>query len=153
MAPPFRGNVNRFISAIRAAGGTVRISATYRPKERAYLMHYAAAIARGIVAPDRVPSMAGVDIEWDHGANEASLAAAREMAAAYDIVYPPALLTRHTERAAIDMTISGLRNKTVKDASGADISIKTDSDLYEVGESYGVMKHRLDRPHWSDNGH
>ncbi|RDI27233.1 hypothetical protein DFR41_102268 [Pseudacidovorax intermedius] len=75
------------------------------------------------------------------------------MAAAYDIVYPPALLTRHTERAAIDMTISGLRNKTVKDASGADIPIKTESDLYEVGESYGVMKHRVDRPHWSDNGH
>lgn len=152
LAAPFRGDVNRFISAIQAAGGSVRISATYRPKERAYLMHYSAAIARGSIAPSRVPAMAGVDIEWDHGADDESRAAAREMAASYNIVYPPALRSRHTERGAIDMTISGLRNKTVRDASGADVLIKKDSDLYAVGESYGVKKLRSDPPHWSDNG-
>lgn len=75
LTPMFRRNVDDFIAAIQAAGGSVRISASYRPKERAYLMHYAAAIANGSIIPARVPSMAGVDIEWDHGSIEKSRSA------------------------------------------------------------------------------
>jgi hypothetical protein len=149
----FRRNVDAFIAAIRAAGGAVRIAATYRPAERAYLMHYAAAIARGTVAADRVPAMAGVDIEWDHGSAEKSRAAAREMASAYGIVYPPTLTSRHTERSGIDMTISGVKNKKIKNASGTDVLIKKNSDLHAIGATYGVNKLVSDPPHWSDNGH
>src|SRR4051812_4326470 len=63
LTPMFRRSADDFIAAIQAAGGTVRISASYRPKERACLMHYAAAIANGSITPERVPAMAGVDIE------------------------------------------------------------------------------------------
>lgn len=149
----FRRNTDAFIAAIRAAGGTVRISATYRPAERAYLMHYAAAIARGTTAADRVPAMAGVDIEWDHGSVEKSRAAAREMASAYGIVYPPELTSRHTERSGIDMTISGVKNKKIKNASGTEVLVKKNGDLHAIGATYGVNKLVSDPPHWSDNGH
>ena len=115
-------------------------------------MHYAAAIANGSIAAERVPAMGGVDIEWDHGSDEKSRAAAREMASAYEIVYPPALLSRHAERSAIDMTISGVRNKNIKNASGTEVLIKKDSDLHAVGATYGVNKLLSDPPHWSDNG-
>lgn len=152
LSPIFRHSTEEFIAAIEAAGGSVSISATYRPKERAYLMHYAAAIANGSVAADRVPAMAGVNIEWNHGSTEMSRAAAREMASAYEIVYPPALVSRHSERNAIDMTITGVRNKKIKNASGAEVLIKKDSDLHSVGASYGVNKLLSDPPHWSDNG-
>ncbi|MFH0129977.1 hypothetical protein ACGLHS_07180 [Variovorax sp. VaC1] len=152
LTPVFRRNTNDFIAAIESAGGSVRISATFRPKERAYLMHYAAAIANGSTAADRVPAMPGVDIEWDHGSAEKSRAAAREMASGYDIVYPPALASRHTERSAIDMTISGVKNKKIKNASGVEVLIQKDSDLHAVGATYGVKKLVSDPPHWSDNG-
>jgi hypothetical protein len=80
-------------------------------------------------------------------------AAARKMASGYDIVYPPELTTRHTERSAIDMTISGVKNKKIKNASDIDVLIKKDSDLHAVGATYGVNKLVSDPPHWSDNGH
>ena len=67
LAPAFRDAVNSFIQAISSAGGAVSIAATYRPPERAYLMHYAWKIANGTIQPDRVPTMVGVNIEWDHG--------------------------------------------------------------------------------------
>ena len=152
LTPMFRRSADDFIAAIQAVGGTVRISASYRPKERAYLMHYAAAIANGSITPERVPAMAGVAIEWDHGSAEKSRSAAREMASAYEIVYPPALVSRHTERSAIDMTISGVKNKKIKNASGTEVLIKRDSDLHSVGATYGVNKLLSDPPHWSDNG-
>lgn len=74
------------------------------------------------------------------------------MARAYGIVYPPALISRHTERAAIDMTITGIIGKTIKNSDGKDVEIKTSSDLHAVGKGYGVIKLVDDEPHWSDNG-
>ena len=149
---PFRKNVKSLIDAVNLAGGRVSIAATYRPKERAYLMHYASAIATGMVKAESVPAMAGVNIEWVHEKPEQSKAAAREMAAAYAIVFPPALESRHTARNAIDMSISGLRNKKISDASGKEVLIKKDSDLVEVARTYSVIKLLSDPPHWSDNG-
>lgn len=152
LTPAFRRNVEAFIAAISAAQGSVRISATYRPRERAYLMHYAAAIANGTITAARVPAFAGVDIEWDHGSPEKTRSAAREMASAYGIVFPPALVSRHTEGNAIDMTISNVRNKKIKNASGVEVLIARDSDLHAVGATYGVRKLLSDPPHWSDDG-
>lgn len=75
------------------------------------------------------------------------------MAKAFGIVYPPALISRHTERCAIDMTVSGIVGKKIKNASNEEVEIKKLSDLNAVGASYGVNKLVSDPPHWSDDGH
>jgi hypothetical protein len=36
LSQPFQGNVVRFVGALRAAGASVTVNATYRPAERAY---------------------------------------------------------------------------------------------------------------------
>jgi hypothetical protein len=149
----FRASVRSFISALQDAGATVRISATYRPPERAYLMHYSSKISRGEISPTNVPAMDGVNIEWDHGDNEKSKKAATQMANGYNIVYPPALISRHTERAAIDMTISEITNKTMRNANGDDVKVTDSSTLNQIGATYGCIKLITDPPHWSDNGH
>lgn len=152
LSEKFQSNVNQFISAVQQAGGSVSIAATYRPKERAFLMHYSHAIANEKVKAGDVPEMAGVTIDWEHGTLAKSKAAAAAMVAGYAIVYAPSLVSRHTERNAIDMTISGIKKKTMKDASGVDVLIQNDSDLYKVGASFGVKKLVTDPPHWSVDG-
>jgi len=157
LAEPFRSNVKSFLSALAAAGASVSIANTYRPKERAYLMHYSAAIARKEVPPEKVPAMDGVMIEWVHPTKDASIRAAAAMARAYDIVYPPALSSNHTRRRAIDMRISSIVGKSVAKADGTQVVIQKhadiDSDLFAVGASYNVFKLVSDKPHWSDDGH
>lgn len=149
----FEASVNKFIAAIKEAGGSVAISATYRPKERAYLMHYSSAISKGIIAPEDVPEMDGVNIEWVHSTSAQSISAATSMASGYGIVYPPALTSRHTQRKAIDMTISNMSGKTIVNASGASVLITHLSDLNPVGTTYGVKKLVSDPPHWSTDAH
>jgi len=159
LTPSFEPKVTRFIDAMKAAGIRVRISATHRPKERAYLMHYCCKIANCEIAPDKVPPMDGVDIDWVHCDPagkmdiEASRAAAREMMQAYVIQFPAALSSRHTERRAVDMTITCFKDKTVKNAAGEDAAICGAADLHAVGATYGVIKLPTDPPHWSDDGH
>jgi hypothetical protein len=153
LEPTFKSNVTKFIDAIKAAGGTVNIAATYRPRERAYLMHFSAMINRGDIAADKVPAMDGVSIDWVHDSEVESKKAATAMVKGYGIVYPPALISRHTERAAVDMTIGGMIDKKIKDASGKDVEIKKLSDLHAVGATYSVHKLVSDPPHWSDDGH
>lgn len=149
----FKENVEKFVAAIKEAGGSVRISATYRPKERAYLMHYSSRISRGDIAADKVPAMDGVNIDWVHGSDAESKKAATAMANGYAIVYPPALTSRHTEKTAIDMTVTGIVGQKIKDASGKEVEIKKLSDLNAVGTTYTVHKLVSDPPHWSDDGH
>lgn len=150
---PFRSDVTRFIAALRAAGATVTVSATYRPVERAYLMHYSSRISRGNIRPQDVPAMAGVNINWVHPTAQQSIAAATAMANGYGIVFPPALQSRHTERRAIDMTISGIVGRTMQNAAGQAVRISTQAILHQVGATYGVIKLVSDPPHWSDDGH
>jgi hypothetical protein len=157
--PHFREKVSTFIEALKAAGIRVRIAATFRPKERAYLMHYCCKIANGGIRADKVPPMDGVNIEWAHRDAagkldvQASRAAAREMMQAYVIRYPAALSSRHTQRRAIDMTIIGFKDKTVKGRDGEDVKICSRDDLHALGRTYGVIKLLSDPPHWSDDGH
>lgn len=115
-------------------------------------MHYSAAIAKGTIAAAQVPRMDGVNIEWQHDSDKESRSAASSMASGYGIVYPPALISRHTEKAAIDMTITGLIGKTMKNASGDDVNIKNNADIFSAGATYQVIKLVSDPPHWSDNG-
>ncbi len=149
----FREAVNSFIAAIQPAGGSVRITATSHPPERAYLMHYAWDISKGTIQPDRVPAMTGVDIEWDHGDKAKSVNAASAMVRAYGIVHRPSLTTNHSGRTAIEMSVNGILGKSILDANGKKHIIKKSSDLHSVGATYGVHKLMGDPLHWSADGH
>ena len=159
LTPDFKSKASSFIDALKAGGAKVRVSATYRPKERAYLMHYCCKIASGEVAPDKVPPMDGVNIEWAHRNadgdvdTKASKAAASAMMSAYVIRYPAALISRHTQKRAIDMTITGYAGKTFADAAGKDTEVQDADDLNALGKTFGAIKLPSDPPHWSDDGH
>lgn len=170
LSSSFGVNVERFIGALERAGTKVVISATRRPPERAYLMHYAWKIAHG-EDPASVPAMSGVDIDWAHlDANgiadrAPAVIAAQSMVSSYGMSglhVAPAISSRHTEGNAIDMTISWSGTLLLEDASGKTVSIAStprdgmNNDLAEVGKSYGVIKFvggAKDRPHWSNDGH
>ena len=159
LASPFRQKVQAFEKALRAAGATIEISNTLRPPERVYLMHYSSSIVRGDMTPYDVPSRAGVDISWVHYTNATAMQAAQQMVDAYDIAYPPALQSRHTQGLAIDWLITWQGTLNVKNANGRMVSIGTprssyeNSVLWDVGETYGVIKLTSDPPHWSSDGH
>ena len=170
LAQPFGGNVDSFIAALRLAGAMVVISATLRPSERAYLMHYSWEIVHG-ADPATIPAKDGVDIDWAHldVAGHTNLTAAKS--AAQDMVsefqmgglkVAPALQSRHVEGNAIDMTISWSGVLSIVNALGKAVSITStprdgmNADLQAVGKSYGVIKFvggEKDRPHWSNDGH
>jgi hypothetical protein len=168
---PFRQSLTLFIEALDAAGASVTITNTYRPPERAYLMHWCWRIVNEGVDPRTVPPMAGVAIIWAHtdsaGAYSASrsVTAARAMVNAYgmqNLGTPPALNTRHSMRVAVDMSISWSGTLTITDAAGQEAAITTtprsgmNARLRTIGAGFGVIKFvggDADRPHWSDNGH
>lgn len=159
LASPFRQRVQAFEQALRVAGARMVIAATYRPPQRAYLMHYAARISRGEIAPQNVPSYAGVAIDWVHYTNAGSVQAARDMVNAYGIgTNPVALTSRHTQGYAIDWEITWQGTLNVKNAQGRIVSIGTprtsyqNSVLWQVGATYGVIHLRYDPPHWSIDG-
>lgn len=164
LADTFGAAVDRFIAALRQAGATVVISATLRPVERAYLMHWSWKIIHG-TDPNSVPTRDGVNIEWVHPTNNASTQAAQEMVNAYGMAslgVAPSLNSRHTQGNAIDMSISWSGSIAVVNAHGATVTITStprtgmNTNLHAVGASYGVIKYQgsgTDRPHWSNDGH
>lgn len=165
----FRDRVLAFISAMERGGATVSIAATYRPPERAYLMHWCCMIAgyvdrktgqHVIVPPSAATPMEGVDIDWTHGGDvDAARAAASLMVAGYAIQFPAALKSNHTLRRAIDMAVSWSGNITVVDFDGQSRAVTmpprsgSNQVLVDVGRSFGVIKLLTDPPHWSDDGH
>ena len=166
----FRDKAEAFIDALRNAGATVTISATYRPPRRAYLMHWSWLIVKRNIDPASVPEMEGVEIRWAHEGTDGkysrtlSVEAARAMVNAFDIQrlgVAPALQSRHTLGFGIDMNIQWSGSLVIPDADGNVIEIRTSPrtglnvQLKQVGESYGVIKYNRsgrDDPHWSDNG-
>ena len=158
LAPAFGAKVKSFITAIKGGGGEVGITCTLRPKQRAYLMHFCCKIAEGL-DPSEVPALAGVDIDWTQDGNdEAAVAAARAMKAAYGIVYPAALDSRHTDGLAIDMQIVVHQGANIRDAKGDNYRFDGPADgrdprVVEIGATYGVIKLLSDPPHWSVDGH
>lgn len=167
LAPAFRIAVESFLAALAAAGATVTISSTLRPKERAYLMHWAHQVWRNGLAPARVPAMAGVPIQWVHPTLAGSVGAAAAMAAAFGIGHLcagvcPALDTLHASGEAIDMSIDWAGTLSVRRKDGGLVVIRSqprtgmNRQLHAVGASYGVVKFvggDKDKPHWSINGH
>jgi hypothetical protein len=156
----FRGRVLAFISAMQSGGATVSIGATYRPPERAYLMHWCCILANSGQDPAAIQPMAGVAIDWTHGGDiGAARAAARAMTKTYAIQFPAALVSRHTQRRAIDMTIRWKDTLAIRDFNGKLKRISStprsgsNPDLVKVGATFGVIKLVSDPPHWSDDGH
>ncbi|VEC01732.1 Uncharacterised protein [Cedecea lapagei] len=170
LSPIFRGNVDGFLKSLKDAGVRITISATLRPPERAYLMHWCWKLARGLVEPANIPEKSGVNIEWVHkGADgkpdrSKSINAAKAMVRVYgmsNLNVAPALKSRHTEGNAIDMTLSWMGNLEIKDNKGETTIIKTmprdgmNTQLHEVGKSFDVIKYHggaKDKPHWSTDG-
>lgn len=164
LEPTFRSKVQQFIGAMEDAGATVSVSSTYRPPERAYLMHWAWKIVKENYDAQKVPSKAGVSIDWWHGDQAKSKQAAQEMVNGYainNLDVAPSLTSRHTERKAIDMNISWTGNLEIKKADGTTVKITstprdgTNADLIEVGKTYEVIHFTdvdKDKPHWSTDG-
>ncbi len=156
---PFRSKVKTFLGALASAGAHVTVAATYRPPERAYLMHYSFFIAKNNLDPATAPPMANVDIEWVHPDRASSQSAAQQMVSGYDIVFAPALTSRHTEGNAIDMDITWSGSLTIAQADGTTATISSgpatggNLALQKVGAGYGVIKLATDPPHWSSDGH
>ena len=163
---PFRSSLQAFLAALGQAGASVQISATFRPLERAYLMHWSWDIADNAVLPQDVPAMAGVPIAWLHtdpaGQPDVpkSRTAAKQMVSGFRLAARPALQSRHTEGRAVDMTIGWTGNLTIKNKDGSAVTITstpktgTNADLGRVGATYGVIKAVFDDdPHWSADGH
>jgi hypothetical protein len=164
LRPSFQLPVSNFIWAMEQAGAAVKVNATYRPKERAYLMLWSWMIFKELIDPAQVPSRDGVLIEWVHATPAASRAAATDMANRYAIA---GLMTRpggeeslHCIREAIDMSISwsGALSVVGADDQAQVISSLprngTNAELAELGAAYGVIKFigRGDPPHWSTTG-
>lgn len=159
LVPAFRDAVDRFIDQLQTAGASVSIADTFRPPERAYLMHWCCMIVAG-QDPAAVPAMAGVDIDWTHGGDHiVAKSAAQAMMARYHIQFPAALVSRHTQRRAIDMNIGWVGTLVMRDADGNPCSISSEPRtgqnprLWKIGASFGVIKLPSDPPHWSDDGH
>jgi D-alanyl-D-alanine dipeptidase len=166
LEPTFRKDVKKFVAAMKKAGAKVVISQTYRPPERAYMMYWAWMIGRGYIVPDgkNIPKMKGVDIEWKHATHAESKKAAMSMLAAFGMLNlwtRPALKSRHTEKKAVDMTISWTGNLTIVDGKGKTVKISTtprtgmNAELHKIGKTYGVIKFKYgarDKPHWSTDG-
>jgi hypothetical protein len=177
LEPDFRARVERFLDALTTAGVEIGITATRRPRQRGYLMHYAWSIVRGVVDPAHVPHFVpepgeeSVPIRWLHldadqtPNRDQSIAGAREMVEGYEITHlgvAPSTRSLHFSGQAIDMILSWQGDLTIADARGDVITISSDprdgtnADLIRVGATYDV--HHLvavdaDAPHWSVNGH
>ena len=156
----FKANVASFTAALTAAGASVDVTATYRPPERAYLMHWAWKIAKRHVSAQGVPGKEGVNINWWHGDQASSEAAANEMVSGYEITkldVAPALDSRHCDKKAIDMGVTWSGPLTVQNADGTAATIistpqdGTNPDLINLGAAYGVIHltdAAKDKNHW-----
>lgn len=161
----FRTSVKNFLQALNTARASVSVAATYRPPERAYLMHWAWLIAKGSVQAREATALSGVEIEWVHPTAQASQQAAQAMVDAYgmnNLNTAPALSSNHTRGTAIDMNISWSGTLTIAGTDGKNVIINTlprtgmNVQLHAVGKGYGVTKFvggNTDKPHWSIDGH
>jgi murein DD-endopeptidase MepM/ murein hydrolase activator NlpD len=159
---PFKTSAQEFVDALRTAGVTVQINATYRPSERSYLMHYCAEIARGNIDPTTVPAWPGVEIDWAHldesgvPDKKAAKAAAQAMKQAYAIGSNPVGkpgLSNHNKKMAMDVSLSGYVGKTAVNGDGDKVDLVTWNDVKKLGVTYDVYWFGAnDRPHWSWNG-
>jgi hypothetical protein len=156
----FKAGVISFIKALKDAGATVNVSSTLRDPTRAFIMHYAWKLAKGQIKADKIPKRSGLNIEWDHGDEKESQAAAQEMigSSGFKMKEMAVLDSNHLYGLAIDMDISWSGTLKLKNAKGDEVEITSaptsggNKELHVVGESYGVKKLVSDPPHWSTDG-
>ncbi|MBW4540768.1 MAG: peptidoglycan-binding protein [Myxacorys chilensis ATA2-1-KO14] len=160
LASPFRQRAQAFQKALLDAGAKVNITNTYRPPERAYMMHYAVLLNNRDITPAQVPGMLGIDIQWVHYSDPISYQAARDMVRAFDIgSNPAALRSRHTQALAVDWGITWNDTLRIRDGNGAIVNIGSPRNgdqnprLWDIGATYGVYKLEYDPPHWSVDGY
>ena len=156
LSEPFKSNAKKFISALKAANISVRISTTYRPDARSYLMYYSTNIKRGKISPEKVPPWPGVNIDWTHGGNESkAIEAARAMHASYGIGDNPVgkpSNSNHNVGLAVDMTITNYSGKTIS-LNGKNHKLNGFNDLVAAGKKVSVIWYGSnDKPHWSQTG-
>lgn len=159
-ASGFREDAKAFVDAMRSGGISVSIAATYRPINRAYLMHYAAAISRGEANISNIPKKEGVLIDWAHldasgkPNPQAAKKAAQAMVNAYGIGgNPVALNSNHTNGTAMDIHISNYNGKSIKHADDSINKVNSFSDLVRAGASWGIRWFGSgDKVHWSRSG-
>ena len=168
LVDPFKTSAKNFVASL--TGGKIEhvITATYRPLQRAYLMHWCCAIAgyrdkvSGAftqISPDKVPPMKGVDIDWTCGGDlGAARSAAIKMRTDYGIVFPAALESNHTKRLAMDLHVLIREGQSMNDAEGKAYVFKRDGNaldpnLVAIGKTFGCLKLLSDLPHWSVDGH
>ena len=156
---PFKKNVTSFMGMLHSNKAGISVAATYRPPERAWLMHWAWYIAKGKKSYSEIatiPNPYKIDIVWDHGDKKSTVKAAQAMVDAYKMKHKAALSSRHTERRAIDMNISGLPE--ILKIDGKDNPIGTEEAteneaLWFISEhQFAVVKRADDPPHWSVDG-
>jgi hypothetical protein len=165
LVEPFQSNVKAFIGALEAAGAKVKVKATLRHANRAYLFHWSWLIALKKVKPKNASPKSGVPIIWDHGHDADSVAAAWEMVHGFGLAVPPnslvapALSSVHIRGEAIDMDIKWTGAIQVKNKDGTTATVQFNANpnlntkLHAVGATYGVKRLVTDKPHWSINGH
>lgn len=170
LCAPFSVQATSFFRALSAAGASVILSATLRPPQRAFLMHWAWKIVNSNIDPRSVPERDGIDIQWAHADNNNAYSSSQSVAAAQSMVngyglknlkVAPSLTSRHIEGNAIDMSISWVGNLSIVSADGSIVDVVTEprtgmnARLQAVGASYGVIKFMggaKDVPHWSTDG-
>ena len=156
LSEPFKSNAKKFISALKAANISVRISTTYRPDARSYLMYYSTNIKRGKISPEKVPPWPGVNIDWTHGGNKSkAVEAARAMHASYGIGGNPVgkpSNSNHNVGLAVDMTVTNYSGKTIS-LNGKNYKLNGFNDLVAAGKKVSVIWYGSnDKPHWSQTG-
>lgn len=156
----FRGDVQKFVQALKHGKANVSIASTLRNKIRAHLMHYSWRIANGDVYPSEVPQISGLNIQWDHGDLKASRHAAKRMKELFNLAYKPSLTSNHIKGKAIDMSITW-NGKLILDVPGQEEpeiiaagprNGHQNRHLHRVGRKFGIKKLLSDKPHWSYNG-
>ncbi|MFO1082971.1 MAG: hypothetical protein U1E21_00265 [Reyranellaceae bacterium] len=169
LVDPFKGQAKALMKALLDAGCTVTVASTFRPPERAWLMHHSAAIVGQGMRPEDVPVHPKIDIEWVHRDDAGRIDRAKSRSSALQMVQGyqidpssplPALASRHTEGKAIDMAITWSGILHIRESGGAMREIAEEprtglnSGLQNVGRGYGVIKALFrDDPHWSSDGH
>jgi len=165
LTPAFRDSVRAFLSALRQGGVDVAISATFRPPQRAFLMHWCYRIAVNDLDPAQAERRDDVPIDWVHRRPDGTVdrakskAAADEMVSGYGLTVLPSLASRHIDARAIDMSVTWTGPRTVNDAQGNSVTLPpmnaagARAVLDRIGRSYGVMPLPGDAVHWSDDGH
>jgi hypothetical protein len=159
---PFKTSAKEFVAALKSAGISVKVNATYRPTERSYLMFYSAEISRGKLDATKVPSWPGVSIDWAHlnslgvSDKKSAKAAATAMAQAFAIGGNPVGMpgkSNHNKKLAMDISLSGYVNKKIVNPDGENVTLECWGDLVSVAEDFGVKWFgSKDKPHWSFNG-